>query len=398
VILGTGGVDLHPVLLRLASNGTVLAMTEIVTPDVAVGFVQAVTVDAVGRTFIAGSGGPAGASDPAFLLLAFDPNDVLLWTRSLTGPGGSFSGGAAAIDVALDAFGRVVVAGWRRQGAEGAALLLGTWSTAGIEQWLRVVTDVAGGPSPNVQNVPSRLLCTPRGETVVAGGWGFAVADLGNVYAMGFDADGATRFTYLGFAPANDGWDLCADAALVPGDGFVVAGRVQTQAGNLGFDAFVSHFTRTAVAICTGDGSSGPCPCANETPPVQRAGCAHSAGIGGRLVDLGSTSLSADGFVLLGSAMPNAPVVYVQASAVAASVPFGDGLSCAGGTRILLGTKLNAAGASRFPDSGDPPVSVAGAVTGPGTLVYEAWYRNAAAFCTPATANVTNGLVATWLP
>jgi hypothetical protein len=30
--------------------------------------------------------------------------------------------------------------------------------------------------------------------------------------------------------------------------------------------------------------------------------------------------------------------------------------------------------------------------------VYQVWYRNASAFCTPATFNLTNGLRVTWVP
>jgi hypothetical protein len=29
---------------------------------------------------------------------------------------------------------------------------------------------------------------------------------------------------------------------------------------------------------------------------------------------------------------------------------------------------------------------------------YQAWYRNAAAFCTPSTFNLTNGYSVTWAP
>ena len=75
---------------------------------------------------------------------------------------------------------------------------------------------------------------------------------------------------------------------------------------------------------------------------------------------------------------------------------FGDGLRCASGTIIRLGTKTNVTGASQYPAAGDLSVSVRGAVLSPGTRTYQIWYRNAAAFCSPATFNLTNGLVVTW--
>jgi hypothetical protein len=43
-------------------------------------------------------------------------------------------------------------------------------------------------------------------------------------------------------------------------------------------------------------------------------------------------------------------------------------------------------------------VSVKGLVTAPGVRDYQCWYRNAAAFCTPSTFNLTNGLEITWTP
>jgi hypothetical protein len=39
---------------------------------------------------------------------------------------------------------------------------------------------------------------------------------------------------------------------------------------------------------------------------------------------------------------------------------------------------------------------VRGAVTSPGTRSYQVWYRNAAAFCTPSTFNLTNGTSIVW--
>ncbi|MEY2806172.1 MAG: hypothetical protein RIR65_589, partial [Planctomycetota bacterium] len=34
----------------------------------------------------------------------------------------------------------------------------------------------------------------------------------------------------------------------------------------------------------------------------------------------------------------------------------------------------------------------------PGTRTYQAWYRNAAAFCTPSGFNLGNGLEIVWAP
>lgn len=69
---------------------------------------------------------------------------------------------------------------------------------------------------------------------------------------------------------------------------------------------------------------------------------------------------------------------------------FGDAASCPCG---------NGGGASSYPASGDLPVSVRGGITQAGQQRhYQAWYRNAAAYCTPSTFNLTNGFSATWQP
>ncbi len=46
--------------------------------------------------------------------------------------------------------------------------------------------------------------------------------------------------------------------------------------------------------------------------------------------------------------------------------------------------------------TGDPSVSVRGAVSAPATRTYQVWYRNVAAFCTPSTFNFSNGVEVIW--
>lgn len=51
------------------------------------------------------------------------------------------------------------------------------------------------------------------------------------------------------------------------------------------------------------------------------------------------------------------------------------------------------------PTGGDPLISVRGLVPVAGaTRFYQAWYRNAAVFCTSSTFNLTNGLQVVWAP
>ncbi len=154
----------------------------------------------------------------------------------------------------------------------------------------------------------------------------------------------------------------------------------------------------TGTAICFGDGSGTPCPCANSGGTGH--GCANSGNPNGALLFAnGNASVSADTLVLSGSGMPNAAALYFQGtSAVNGGMgsTFGDGLRCAGGTIIRLGTKTNVGGASQYPQAGDASVSAHGMDSAGDVRIYQAWYRNAAPFCTPSTFNLTNGVQVTW--
>ena len=142
-------------------------------------------------------------------------------------------------------------------------------------------------------------------------------------------------------------------------------------------------------------GTSG-CPCGNNGAPG--SGCANSLnGSGARLAGRGAASLANDTFVLEASGMPNSSCLYFQGT-TQTSTAFGDGLRCAAGSVIRLGSKNNLAGDSRYPDSGEQPVSVRGAVQAASSRTYQAWYRNAAAFCSPSTFNLTNGYLVQWTP
>jgi hypothetical protein len=151
----------------------------------------------------------------------------------------------------------------------------------------------------------------------------------------------------------------------------------------------------TGVPFCFGDGSGTACPCGNSGAAGN--GCASSVNANGaNLTTTGSASLANDTLVLHGTGMPNSNCLYFQGTSQI-SVVFGDGLRCAGGTIVRLGTKTNAAGASQFPSGADPSVHVKGAVSIPGSVrTYQTWYRNAAAFCSPSTFNLTNGVLVTW--
>jgi len=78
---------------------------------------------------------------------------------------------------------------------------------------------------------------------------------------------------------------------------------------------------------------------------------------------------------------------------------FGDGLRCVGGSVVRIGTKQNSGGASQYPEPGDPLLSTVIILPSTGaSLFYQVWYRNAAAYCTASTFNLTNGVHAIWGP
>jgi hypothetical protein len=157
-----------------------------------------------------------------------------------------------------------------------------------------------------------------------------------------------------------------------------------------------------STAFCFGDGTGlVACPCGNFGAVGH--GCASSANVAGALLQAaGLASVAADTLVLSGSDMPNSSVLYFQGTTQqggGAGTVFGDGLRCAGGSIIRLGTANNVAGASQYPELGDQPVSVRGQIPlAGGNRTYQAWYRNAAPFCTSSTFNLTNGLAITWTP
>lgn len=139
------------------------------------------------------------------------------------------------------------------------------------------------------------------------------------------------------------------------------------------------------------------CPCANNPTQGTWVGCLSSIGQGGRLRAIGSQSIAAASLTLQGSQMPNSNALYLAGTASANSV-LGDGRFCIGGTIVRLGTKTNVAGTSQFPDVGQLPIATRVSAVAGATSYFTVWYRNSAAFCTPATFNDTNGWRVTWTP
>lgn len=156
------------------------------------------------------------------------------------------------------------------------------------------------------------------------------------------------------------------------------------------------------VSYCAGDAASAACPCANHG--AAGSGCANSVfPEGARLAASGNALVSADSTTLRCSRIPpGANALFYQGTLPLGGVGtvFGDGLRCVGGIVIRLGTEQAAAsGLAQYPGPGDLDVSVRGLVPAAGaSRFYQVWYRNAAAFCTPSTFNLSNGVRLLWAP
>ncbi len=259
----------------------------------------------------------------------------------------------------------------------------------------------------DIQNLPS-----------IGGPWSWTFSGL---------ADGAYQLYTYAWAPENNG---VTTTVTVPGsvDGPQVVGgtwnggahvlgityarhavnvvggtlfvQVEGQTGSSGsVNGFQLVRSGTGPStFCSGDGTAAACPCGN-TGTTGR-GCANSVNAaGGRLLVSGNPSVGGDTVSLNGDGMPNSSALYFQGTSQqsgGAGVAFGDGLRCAGGSIIRLGTKSNTAGASSYPVGGDQSVSVRGGVSAGDVRTYQVWYRNAAAFCTVSTFNLTNGMQVSW--
>jgi hypothetical protein len=150
------------------------------------------------------------------------------------------------------------------------------------------------------------------------------------------------------------------------------------------------------TTYCFGDAGGFGCPCANNG--LFGRGCANSVNtFGAQLAGVGLPSLSADSFALQGSGMPNGFVMYFQGT-TQTQLHYGDGILCVGGTIIRLGLKSNSGGASQYPTGPDPLVSVQGLVVPGLPFRYQGWYRDSAAYCLPATFNLTNAVNTHWAP
>ncbi len=277
---------------------------------------------------------------------------VLREGDTVPGTGGSIAGGLAGTSIYFNDQGQVLF---------NVSLDGGTITGSALYAW-----DAVNGLYPVV--LPGDQIELSPGVFGTASGFGGVQFNNGDGAAMHFGHDGTIGLRI----------------GLLAGGSAIMVGHLQDIASGTPF--------------CFGDGSGTACPCGNAGAAGN--GCASSVNAnGGNLAATGIASLSSDSFVLHGTGLVNTSGLYFQGTTqvgAGAGSLFGDGLRCAGGTVVRLGTKVASGGASQYPAAGDPSVSVKGAVAATGTRTYQLWYRNAGLFCTPSTFNLTNGLSVSW--
>lgn len=161
------------------------------------------------------------------------------------------------------------------------------------------------------------------------------------------------------------------------------------------------------TVVCSGDGTSGPCPCANTG--ISGRGCDNSDRTGGSLLCItGTPSVSADTVLLTASAeRATAFSLFLQGTTQIAPVIFGDGLRCTGGLLKRLYTRNAVAGTAQAPIAGELSVTARSAALGnpigaTESRWYQVYYRDPVTdFCPNPpgnTFNVSNAVRLDWGP
>ncbi len=246
--------------------------------------------------------------------------------------------------------------------------------------------DVAGN-----YGVGTAALDTPNQADV-----GPAGADIVSLSAPTFVAgpsDSATSFVVTVAHAATSGGFFCAN----DDDDSILELRSGAPLGGLGNQGILSSPYTLQFAAGSSFCEGSACPCGNDPATGTWVGCLSSLGQGARLRGSGSQSITNANLLLFGSQMPNSNALYLASNGQTSSI-LGDGRFCLGGTIIRLGTKTNAGGVSQFPDVGQLPIATRVSAVAGQTSYFQIWYRNSAAFCTPATFNDSNAWRVTWTP
>lgn len=148
------------------------------------------------------------------------------------------------------------------------------------------------------------------------------------------------------------------------------------------------------TSFCTCPSTHAPC---SNSSAI--SGCLHSFGVGGVLAASGSTSAAEDDLVLTATNLPTTANTLLFCSQAPALVTFGDGVRCVGGSITRLGIQTASGGVDVRGPGLYGVACAAGACWQSGeTWYFQTWFRNAPAYCTAATFNLTNGMQVVFTP
>lgn len=245
-----------------------------------------------------------------------------------------------------------------------------------------------------------RVVIGALGEASSSHGVGADQADddatsAGAAYVFDHGATGWVQRAYIK-TPAPRRGDQFTRAMALDGTRLIVGAHFEDRAGLPDSGAaYVYDVAEPWTAFCAGDGTAGAsCPCGNASPTGDVRGCLHSGGVGAALSCTGSTIVGADDATLhLEGARATQPAMFVQ-GATAISVPFRDGVLCAGNpTERLEFTTTDVSGAAATAGS----IVTNGAVAGPGrTRVYQAWFRDPQLSPCDTGSNLSSAVLVRW--
>jgi hypothetical protein len=361
--------------------------------------------------------------------------------------GGGMDRAVEALAVHDDGSGPVLVAGGDFTIAGGAAAnRLATWdgvswsaldpTGGGLEGRIEALAsfDDGSGPALYVGGLFWSTLGTP---TFAIGRWnGTAWQDVGPpglgaswevasllVFDDGTDAGlyAGGWFTSIGGVPANslarwDGWTWSAVGTADAFDAPVLALAAFDDGADGDADLYVGGMFRTpgvhvaswhgcgVLALCSGDGSFGACPCGNTG--LSGRGCDNSAGTGGaRLVASGAASRDTLVLTQTGELASSLSIFLQGDAALGSAMTFGDGLRCASGALKRLYVAIASGGGVFAPAPGQPSIGQRSATLGdplaPGDVrLYQVYYRDPdTGFCPSpqgSSFNVGNALRVVW--
>jgi hypothetical protein len=193
------------------------------------------------------------------------------------------------------------------------------------------------------------------------------------------------------------------DADAIPTGDIVGIGTFK-DGGVVTTTAYVPNGTSPAFPFCFGDTpASAPCPCANAG--AFQHGCENSSSTGGAHA-FGTGALSPDTLVITSTGeKATALSLFLQSSAFAPAVNFGDGLRCLSGSLKRIAAKSAVGGTVSYPEGTEMGIRARSAALGdvipsPGFRYYQVVYRDAnPTFCpspSGSTFNASNGLSVTW--